>query len=146
MKPRGDATSTLNAPSLPPEAAPQSAFSSTTVVADSWEEMADTCETKAPSGDRPLPQQVEALAVGGGGGGEKRGQALGSAKAPLKSASAPSLDEVATRKQPSPSLSDKPSRARSGGVDGTRSGQAPPPKAEDDKDNVNIVFIGHVGE
>ena len=61
-----------------------------------------------------------------------------------------STDSEQTRKNPSPNLSEKSSKGKSStdweGSQGKKVTAAPPPKKEDDKENVNIVFIGHVGE
>ena len=61
-----------------------------------------------------------------------------------------STDSEQTRKNPLPNLSEKSSKGKSSadgeGSQGKKVTAAPPPKKEDDKENVNIVFIGHVGE
>ena len=50
------------------------------------------------------------------------------------------------KKHPSPNLSEKkPGRSESKQA-AAAAMQLPPPKTEDDKENLNIVFIGHVGE
>ena len=49
------------------------------------------------------------------------------------------------KKHPSPNMSDKkPGRSESSKAAAAL--QLPPPKTEEDKENLNIVFIGHVGE
>jgi len=59
-----------------------------------------------------------------------------------------STDSERTKKNPSPNLSEKSSKGKSSadgeGSQGKKVAAAPPPKKEDDKENVNIVFIGHV--
>ena len=57
--------------------------------------------------------------------------------------------EQAVRKNPSPILSKGKSSGEGEAAQGRgvgKAGTVPPPKKEDDKENVNIVFIGHVGE
>ena len=52
-----------------------------------------------------------------------------------------------SKKNPSPNLSDKkPGRSESKQAASAAALQLPPPKTEDDKENLNIVFIGHVGK
>ena len=69
---------------------------------------------------------------------------------PKVSSSKSASSERTTRKNPSPNLSEKSSKGKSSadgeGGQGRKMVAAPPPKKEDDKENVNIVFIGHVGE
>ena len=71
---------------------------------------------------------------------------------PLPSSSASSTPDLAKmeRKHPSPNLSDRgssSSRGEGGGATGkgNKHSQAPPPKDAGEKENINIVFIGHVG-
>ena len=107
------------------------------LVADDWEEMADAPEPEVAT-DEPSRSQTSSAPVP-----EKKLPSLDVKS--LKSSSAPTLDD-SSRKQTSPNLSEKAPRVKTGGAEAMRSSQAPPPKTEDEKENVNIVFIGHVGE
>ena len=63
------------------------------------------------------------------------------------SSSTPDLAKL-ERKQPSPSLSDKGGARGEGGgaaAKGSKHSQVPLRKNADEKENINIVFIGHVG-
>ncbi|CAI8017071.1 Eukaryotic peptide chain release factor GTP-binding subunit ERF3A [Geodia barretti] len=70
-----------------------------------------------------------------------------SSSSSTSSSSTPDLAK-AERKQPSPSLTERGtggvSRAESGPGKGSKHSQAAPPKDEHEKENINIVFIGHV--
>lgn len=59
------------------------------------------------------------------------------------SSSTPDLAKI-ERKQPSPALGGATSRGEASGK-GNKHYHAPPPKDADEKENINIVFIGHVG-
>jgi hypothetical protein len=74
-------------------------------------------------------------------------EAPSSSSSSMSSSSTPDLAKV-ERKQPSPSLTERGtggvSRAESGPGKGNKHSQAAPPKDEHEKENINIVFIGHV--
>jgi len=97
---------------------------------DSWEDIADSgvTDTQDNIKDSSPPQQPKMTS----------------------SKTVKSTDSERTRKNPSPNLSEKSSKGKSSadgeGSQGKKVTAAPYPKKEDDKENVNIVFIGHVGE
>ena len=96
---------------------------------DSWEDIADSGVTGTQDNikDSSPPQQPKMTS----------------------SKTVKSTDSERTRKNPSPNLSEKSSKGKSAdgeGSQGKKVTAAPPPKKVDDKENVNIVFIGHVGE
>ena len=102
---------------------------------DSWEDIADST-----SGDH----QPSATAVPPETGSQQH-QLKGYSFRSVQAANS----EQAVRKNPSPILSKGKSSGEGESAQGKGVGKAatvPPPKKEDDKENVNIVFIGHVGE
>ena len=102
---------------------------------DSWEDIADNT-----SGDH----QPSAIAVPPETGNQQH-QLKGYSFRSVQAANS----EQAVRKNPSPILSKGKSSGEGESTQGKGGGKVaavPPPKKEDDKENVNIVFIGHVGE
>lgn len=106
---------------------------------ESWEDIADngdeqqppsssvrgTRDTEKPS---PLPQPQPQVST-----------------EPAKTLKGIEGVESTSKKHPSPNLSDRPTSSSSSGK-GTAKQVLPPKKREDEKENINIVFIGHVGE
>lgn len=133
---------------------------------DSWEDIDDSIPTHPlpvsgpPSRSVTSPQVTMETKTDSRSTASSSGQSSHKSQEPTRtkeassssSASASSTPDLAKleRKQPSPSLSDRGSSAVSRGEGGTSKGnkhnQAPPPKDESTKENINIVFIGHVGE
>ena len=64
----------------------------------------------------------------------------------LTTGTTPSVSNGNGKKHPSPNLSEKKSGRSESKQAAAAASQQPPPKTEDDKENLNIVFIGHVGE
>ena len=127
---------------------------------DSWEDIADT-DTPPVGGavaqvvpDKPVVQDLgtnkvvsqiktEAQSSKSSRTNEKESGNQGSL-----TTGAPSTSNGNGKKHPSPNLSEKkPGRSESSKQAAAAAAlQIPPPKTEDDKENLNIVFIGHVGE
>ena len=157
-------TSTSLAPPTP--AKPDTAAQSDSSQVESWEDIDDTPPSQPPQQSTALPHslssstataestelKVDSVSNSSSGRSTPKSQELPLVKeAPSTSASSSSTPDLAKveRKQPSPILPEKggAGRAEGGGVaKGSKHGQAPPPKDEDEKENINIVFIGHVGE
>ena len=156
-------TSTSLAPPTPPK--PDAAAQSDSLQVESWEDIDDTSPSQPPQQSTALPHslsstataestelKVDSVSNSSSGRSTPKSQELSLVKeAPSTSASSSSTPDLAKveRKQPSPILPEKggAGRVEVGGVaKGSKHGQAPPPKDEDEKENINIVFIGHVGE
>ena len=135
---------------------------------DSWEDIDDTVPSQPPPGPAPssssrslTPSQSttdtdsktdsRSNASSRQSSPKSQEPTPSTKEAPSSSASASSTPDLAKteRKQPSPSLSDRGSSSASRGEGGVTKGnkhcQALPPKDENTKENINIVFIGHVG-
>lgn len=126
---------------------------------DSWEEIDEAESSQPPSVPDPSSQNLtptpggtetelktDSRSTSSSGRSTPKSQELTLVKeAPSSSASSSSTPDLAKieRKQPSPSLSDKSSGRGEGPV--AKGSKRPPPKDEDEKENINIVFIGHVG-
>ena len=127
---------------------------------DSWEDIADSAETpqvgvvdsQVPA-KKPAQQDLKTSRVINQTDSKS---SLSSAVAAsnkesgnqssLTTGTAPSVSNGNGKKHPSPNLSEKkPGRSESKQA-AAAALQQPPPKTEDDKENLNIVFIGHVGE
>ena len=124
---------------------------------DSWEDIADSAETPQVDGQvpakKPAQQDLKTSRVINQTDSKT---SLSSAVATsdkesgnqssLTTGTAPSVSNGNGKKHPSPNLSEKkPGRSESKQA-AAAALQQPPPKTEDDKENLNIVFIGHVGE
>ena len=102
---------------------------------DSWEDIADSTSGDHQSSATAVPPET----------GSQQHQLKGYSFRSVQAAKS----EQAVRKNPSPILSKGKSSGEGDSAQGKGVGKAaaaPPPKKEDDKENVNIVFIGHVGE
>ena len=126
---------------------------------DSWEDIADSADTpqvgvadgQVPS-KKPAQQDLKTSRVINQTDSKS---SLSSAatnnkesgnQSSLTTGTTPSVSNGNGKKHPSPNLSEKkPGRSESKQA-AAAALQQPPPKTEDDKENLNIVFIGHVGE
>ena len=149
-------TKVSSAPVAPPPEVVKLGGRSQENPVDSWEDIDDSDISQplpAPSSvSAPTPgateteSKADSRSTSSSGRSTPKSQELPVVKEPISSStSASSTPDLAKteRKQPSPSL-----RGEGGAVGrgSKHSSQPPPPKKEDEKDNVNIVFIGHVGQ
>ena len=122
----------------PPTVVPDSSSLQPGNPAPSASELKTDCVSNSSSGRSTPKSQEHPLVV-------KEAPSSSSAS----SSSTPDLAKI-ERKQPSPSLLDKGTagvgRGDSGGMRGNKHSQVAPPKDEHEKENINIVFIGHVGK
>lgn len=159
-------TSTTSAP--PPQVSRIEKQSHDSQV-DSWEDIDDTAPSQAPptvscpssrsltpsqnttETDSKTDSRLSNASSSRQSSAKSQEPTLTTKEALSSSASASSTPDIAKieRKQPSPNLSDKgpssASRSEGGTSKGSKHYQAPPPKDENTKENINIVFIGHVG-
>ena len=123
---------------------------------DSWEDIADSAETpQVGVVDRQVsakkPQQDVKTSRVINQSDSKPSAVAANVKdsgnqSSLTTGTTPSVSNGNGKKHPSPNLSEKkPGRSESKQA-ALAALQQPPPKTEDDKENLNIVFIGHVGE
>lgn len=124
---------------------------------DSWEEIADSDAVGGADGqEKPVEQDIGTKHVSQTElDAQSSKSSLSSTTSDKESGNQSSLATGVSsssngngRKHPSPNLSEKkPGRSESSKQAMAAAAlQLPPPKTEDDKENLNIVFIGHVGE
>lgn len=126
---------------------------------DSWEDIADSAESSSVGGadsqvvvDKPV-HHTNKLVIQNDSHLSKSSPSLTesekeSGNQGLSTTGTSSVSNGNSRKNPSPNLSEKkPGRSESSKQSAAAAALLlPPPKTEDDKENLNIVFIGHVGE
>ena len=118
---------------------------------DSWEDIADSAETPqvgVADGQVPAKAKKQDLKTGRviNQTDSKSSNKESGNQSSLTTGTTPSVSNGNGKKHPSPNLSEKkPGRSESKQA-AAAALQQPPPKTEDDKENLNIVFIGHVGE
>ena len=137
VKERNRSPETAGTAKVSPPRVEVSSGKSEEVTVESWEEIADGSENQ--------PTSKSSVAVETS---EEDTEQL-QPQAAIKTARV--VEAVASMKQPSPTLSERLARSKEGESSSSAKGVAkshlaPPPKKEDEKENVNIVFIGHVGE
>ena len=136
----------LETPKVSPPKVEVSSGKGEEATVESWEEIADGSE------NQPTPESRTKAETSSSKESAERLQPS-SAESVVKTAKAvETVTEHAARKQPSPTLSERLARSKEGESSspsvqkGMAKLLAPPPRKEDEKENVNIVFIGHVGE
>jgi hypothetical protein len=124
---------------------------------DSWEDIADSAETPQVGvadgqvqAKKSAQQNVKTSRVNNQTDSKSSTTASSNKESgnhsSLTTGTTPSASNGNGKKHPSPNLSEKkPGRSESKQA-AAAALQQPPPKTEDDKENLNIVFIGHVGE
>ena len=121
---------------------------------DSWEDIADSAETpqvgvadgQVPAKAKKTAQQESKTSRVINQTDSKSSNKESGNQSSLTTGTTPSVSNSNGKKHPSPNLSEKkPGRSESKQA-AAAALQQPPPKTEDDKENLNIVFIGHVGE
>lgn len=130
---------------------------------DSWEDIADSADTTIVGmadghvpAKKPAQQDSKTIRVinqtdaqssskSSPGSAQSSNKESGN-QSSLATETTPSGSNGNGKKHPSPNMSEKkPGRSESKQA-AAAAMQLPPPKTEDDKENLNIVFIGHVGK